>query len=188
MILRTPEATSEILSRYKERNTQRLLEPDRLEAEVRGLGDTWFLLRAIEAEGLDINDLRGRFRFLKPLIAQRGYGSQWLADGLHVRDTDAPEFESVKVIKERLSDLLHLRAKNLSYSLGIDEEIAEFTIGAKVLAAAVLDLSSPLLPRESKKLGSKILNSYIREHTVEDIIRVRHVTAGVDQWVRGNHS
>lgn len=188
MTTRTLEATSEILSRYKERVAQRLLESDRLEAVVKGLADTWFILRAIEAEGLDINDLRGRWRFLKPLITQRGYGGKWLVDGAHVQDTDSPEFESVRVIKEKLPDFIEPESKNLPLFLGIDEEIAEFTIGAKVLAAAVVDLSGPLLRTDRKNLGKNILGSYTAENTVEPKIRVRHVAIGIDRWLHNKYS
>ncbi len=188
MNVRTPEATAEILSRYKERNAQRLLESDHLVAEVRGLGDTWFLLRAIEAEGLDINDLKGRSRLLVPLIVSRGYGSKWLADGLHVEDKDSLEFKSVRVIEEKLPNFMGPEVQNVAHFLGIDEETAEFTTGAKVLAAAVIDLSSPTLLSRSQELGFQILKSYARAKTLQAVIRVRHVTEGVDRWLVDNHS
>lgn len=133
MSVKTPERTTELLlPRYKERNYQRLLEPDRLAAEVRGLADAWFILQAIGTEGLDINDLRGRFRFLKPLIAHRvSGGGDWLRNGLHVEYTDPPEFEYIRAIHGKLPDFAAPEVKNLPHYLGIDEEIAEFTTGAK---------------------------------------------------------
>ena len=179
----TPEVTSELLSRYHERATDRLLESNSLETQVKGILDSWVILRATDAAGLDESDLKGRWRFLAPQLRHANEVSKWLVEGVHVTDTNEPEFKAIRIIAEKVSDILQLQ-QDFSNFLDIkSEHRVEFTSGALVLTAALVDLSNPLLFRSRKELGDLIFRSYKHEKTNQPVIRVRHAAEGVSEWL-----
>lgn len=177
---------AELISAYKERNAKRLKEPP-IPAELRGLGDAWFISKAVgEVEGLDIYSLRGRWRVLEGLIGQgryseRGYFLYALASGMHLKEVDTPEFEHIKQISEQVPQILGHEAGKFLHI-----EDAGFTTGAKVLVAGFKDLARPdiLYQLEDRNtLGESIYRAYKDDATFTAMVRIRHVIAGLDMWL-----
>ena len=114
------------------------------------------------------------------LLRNAAVVSRWLVEGAHVTDRSEFEFKAIMGITGKVSDILQLR-QNFSHFFGIRD--VNFTSGALVLTAAVVDLSSPLLLKSRKEFGDLIFRSYEHEETNQPVIRVRHVAQGASEWL-----
>lgn len=189
---------AEILAGYHERSLYRLqAHPLPLRAETIAIADTYFVLKTTDAEGLDINDLRGRWRVVKNAVAKMDFPNREtlaieFANGLHVRDKIVPEYSHVAEIADLYPHVLQDKRDDTDLEEFTGINIRPLTEAAKALVVAILDLDGifgtnrgEIWRNEAFQLGTQI-NAALADNEIDPHageVRVPHVINAVANWV-----